>query len=201
MTDVGSPEQPPKAEETPSVSPAVQRANRLTAVNMVRSLGPLLLIVLLLVGWNALRQGHTDPVHQIDPSSTVRLAAARASYPMEAPAGLPKGYRPTSARTDAGAAKKGAPVTLQIGYVSPKEQYVAFAISDDPHSDALTSVLDGAQQQGTADIGAATWTRSRTQRGETALSRTIGDVTVLVSGSAGEAELETVAAAVRPYSP
>lgn len=198
MTDIGSPEQPPAAEETPSSSPAAQRAGRLTAVNMLRSLGPLLLIILLLVGWNALRQGRTDPVHEIDPSSTVRLAAARASYPLEAPAGLPKGYRATSARTDAGAVRKGAPVTLQIGYVSPKEQFVGFAISDDPGADALTSVLDGAQQQGSVDVGGTTWTRSRTQRGETALSRRTGDVTVLVSGSAGETELETVAAAVRP---
>ena len=200
MTDVGSPEQSPEAERTPSASPAAQRASRLTAVNMVRSLAPLLLVVLLLVGWNALRQGRTDPVHQIDPSSTIQLAAARASYPMQVPTGLPKGYRPTSARADAGAAKKGTPVTLQIGYVSPKEQFVGFAISDDAHADALTSVLDGAQQQGSVSIGGATWTRSRTQRGETALSRTTGDVTVLVTGSASEAELETVAAAVRPYS-
>ena len=201
MTDIGSPEQSPEAEQTSSASPAARRARRLTAVNMVRSLAPLLLVVLLLVGWNALRQGRTDPVHQIDPSSTIHLAATRASFPMEVPTGLPKGYRPTSAQTDAGAAKKGAPVTLQIGYVSPKEQFVGFAISDDPHADALTSVLDGAQQLGSVGIGGATWTRSRTHRGETALSRTTGDVTVLVTGSASEAELETVAAAVRPYSP
>lgn len=200
MTDIGSPEQPPEAQETASASPAVQRASRLTAVNMVRSLAPLLLIVLLLVGWNALREGRTDPVHEIDPTSTIHLAATRASYQLEAPAGLPEGYRPTSARTDAGAARKGAPVTLEIGYVSPKQQFVGFVISDDADADALTSVLDGAQRQGTADIDGATWTRSRTERGETALSRRSGDVTVLVTGSAGEAELETVAGAVRPYS-
>jgi hypothetical protein len=199
MTDIGSPESPqPEQELAPS--PAVERANRLNAANMVRSLAPLLVIVLILVGWNALRQGRTDPVHQIDPSSTVQLAAARAGYPMLVPTGLPEGFRPTSARTDAGGAKKGAPVTLQIGYVSPKEQYVGFVISDDPRADALTSVLDGAQQRGTVDLGGTTWTRSRTQRGETALSRKAGDVTVLVTGSASDAELQTVAGAVRPYS-
>ena len=206
MTDIGSPGRLPADEGTPEPpperpaepSPAEARANRLNAANMVRSLAPLLLIILVLVGWNALRDGKVDPVHQIDPSSTIHLAASRASYPMLAPTGLPSGYRPTSARTDAGNARAGAPVTLQIGYVTPKAQYVSFVISDDPRADALTSVLSGATPEGNAQVAGQSWTKARDSRGETALSRQVGDVTVLVTGSADESELQAVAAAVKP---
>jgi Protein of unknown function (DUF4245) len=182
-------------------SPAIERANRLSAANMLRSLLPLVVIILAIVGWQSFRQGPDEnPVKPIDPSSTVQLAAARAGYPVVVPTGLPDGYRPTSARTDAGKAGEGDPVTLQIGYVTPSDQYAGFVVSDDPAADPLTAALNGAQEQGTVDVGGQTWTRSTTQRGETALSRTDAGVTVLVTGSAPEPELETVAGAVRPYS-
>jgi hypothetical protein len=181
-------------------SPAADRAARFNAANMVRSLLPLVVIILLIVGWYAFRDNGVDPVRTVEPSSTVQLAASRASYPLVAPAGLASGYRPTSARTDAGAAKQGDPVTLQIGYVTPSGKFAGFAESDDPRADALTSVLNGARQRGTVDVGGAAWTRSTTQRGETALSTSSGARTVVVSGSATEKELETVAGAVRPYS-
>jgi hypothetical protein len=167
---------------------------------MLRSLLPLVLICLLIVGWNAWRQNSVDPVRPIDPSSTVQLAASRASYPLVVPTRLAEGYRPTSARTDAGNAGKGAPVTLEIGYVTPSRQYAGFVVSDDPRAAALRHVLDGAREEGTVELDGGTWTRSRTERGETALSREENGVTVLVSGSASEQELETVASAVRPHA-
>ena len=128
-----------------------------------------------------------------------RLAAEQAGYPVVAPAGLPAGYRPTSARTDAVPDRTGQPVTLQIGYVTPSEEFAGFVVSDDLKADAVTSVLDGAAQRGTVDLGGTSWTRSTDARGETVLSRQDGDVVVLVSGSAKEQELETVARGVRPY--
>ncbi len=182
-------------------APAIERANRMTAANMLRSLVPLVLICLALVGWMSLKQSGVDPVREVDPTSTVQLAAARAGYPVVAPAGLPDGYRPTSARTDAGQAEAGDPVTLEIGYLTPSAEYAGFVVSDDARATAVDDVLDGAQQQqGTVDLGGQAWTRGTTERGETVLSRTDGDVTVLVTGSAPDEELETVAEAVRPYS-
>jgi Protein of unknown function (DUF4245) len=191
----------PTPEGAPAPSSAIERANRLSAANMLRSLLPLVVIVLAIVGWQAFRQGPDEnPVKPIDPSSTVQLAASRAGYPVPVPTGLPDGYRPTSARTDAGNAGEGDPVTLQIGYVTPSDQYAGFVVSDDPAADPLTAVLTGAHDAGTVDVGGQTWTRSTTERGETALSRTDAGVTVLVTGSAPEGELETVAGSVRPYS-
>jgi hypothetical protein len=179
--------------------PPTDRAARFNAANMLRSLAPLVLIALLIVGYQAFKSSGETNVHPIDPTSSERLAAEQAGYPVLAPAGLPADYRPTSARTDADPDRTGEPVTLQIGYVTPSQGFAGFVLSDDLKDDAVTSVLDGAQQQGTVDLAGTAWTRSTNARGETVLSRKAGDAVVLVSGSASEKELETVAGAVRPY--
>jgi hypothetical protein len=91
-------------------------------------------------------------------------------------------------------------VTLQIGYVTPSEQFAGLTESDDPHADALTAVLGGARQHGSVQIGGRTWDRSTTRRGETALTLRSGSVTVVVTGSAADKELETVAGSLRTFS-
>ena len=198
MTTTGPSGQQAPEEQPPPAPSAVERANRMSAANMIRSLLPLVVICLLVVGWIAFRQGGTDPVRPIDPSSTVQLAAARAGYAVEAPSGLPDGYRPTSARTDAGDAAPGAPVTLEVGYVTPSDEYAGFVTSDDPRADPLRAVLDGAEEEGSVDVAGRTWTRLTSQRGETVLSREEAGVTTLVTGSADDGELETVAASIAP---
>jgi hypothetical protein len=204
MTGVGPTSQrptQPQDDVPPPPSPAIQRAARMNAANMVRSLLPLVVICLVIVAWTTFRQGpDVDPVREIDPSSTVDLAAARASYPIEFPQGLGDDYVPTSARTDAGAASEGDPVTLEIGFVTPSEEFVGFVVSDDRRADPLAKVLDGAEEQGTEDVGGSRWTRSTAENGETVLSREDDGVIVAVSGSASDEELVTVAAAVEPYS-
>ncbi len=204
MTGAGptSEQFPTPAETTPPpVSPAVERANRMNAANMLRSLVPLVVICLLLVAWQSFRSSGDVGVRTVDPSTTVQLAAARASYELLAPTDLDEGYRPTSARTDAGGADEGDPVTHEIGYLTPEEEFAGFVGSDDRDAAPVADVLDGAEEQGTVDIGGRSWTRSTTVDGETALSVDTGGATVLVTGSASDDELETVAASVEPYAP
>ena len=204
MTGSGPTSQPPldADEQTPpQANPAVERAARMNAANMARSLLPLVLICLVIVWWTSFRQSaDVPPIREIDPSSTVDLAAARAGYQVLVPQGLDEEYRPTSARTDAGDAGEGDPVTLQIGYVTPSEEFAGFVVSDDRRADAVAGVLDGAQDDGTVEVQGESWTRSTTEKDETALWREVDGVIVVVSGSASDAELETVASAVEPYS-
>jgi hypothetical protein len=190
----------PAEEVAPAPSPAIERANRLSFANMLRSLLPLVLICLVIVGWQAFRSSPDVGVRTIDPSSTGQLAAARAGYQVLVPTGLDEKYRPTSARTDAGEAREGDPVTLEIGYLTPSEEFAGFVISDDRGADPVAAVLDGAQDRGTVDVGGERWTRSATADGETALTHEVDGVTVLVTGSAPDEELRTVAESVRPYS-
>jgi hypothetical protein len=190
---------PPDEAEQPPQSSAMMRAAKLNAANMARSLLPLVVICLLLVAWAAFRQTPDDPVIQVDPSSSVRVTAERADYQLLVPTGLPDGYRPTSARSDAGQATAGQPVTLEIGYLTPEEEFAGFVISDDERAAPLRRVLDGAEEQGTTSIGGRTWTRESTTKGETALVLDTGDATVLVFGSASDDELGQVAGSVAPY--
>jgi hypothetical protein len=190
----------PVEEGAPAVSPAIERAHRMSFANMLRSLLPLVVICLVIVGWTTFRQSGDVGVRTVDPSSTVQLAAARAAYQLVVPTGLDETYLPTSARTDAGDAGEGDPVTLQIGYLTPSEEFAGFVVSDDRGADPVADVLDGAEERGTVDLGGEAWTRSTTVDGETALSREADGVTVLVTGSAPDEELGTVAESVRPYS-
>jgi hypothetical protein len=206
MTGVGPTDQRahPPTEDGAAPPPAVDRRSRQTFGNMLRSLLPLVVIVLAVVAWTAFRQSpDVQPVKEIDPSSTVQLAANRAGYPLLVPTDLARGYRTTSARTDAGDAGQDDPVTLEIGYVTPSDQFAQFVVSDDPRADAVTGLLNDATPAGDVQIGDDTWTRAtrlHDRDEETVLSRSVDGVTVVVSGSASEKELETVAGAVRPYS-
>ncbi len=168
---------------------------------MVRSLLPLTVIVLALVGLVALRQNDADPVRTVDTTSSTQLAAARASYPLLVPQDLPEQWRATSIRTDAGAATEdGDPVTLAIGWVTPEEAYAGYVVGDDPRADDLTAVLSGAVEVGAVEVGGRDWVQLTTQREETAYRLDAGDdVLAVVTGSASDDELRTLAAAVAPY--
>ncbi|MCU1605599.1 MAG: uncharacterized protein JWP46_2064 [Modestobacter sp.] len=181
------------------LSPAEARALKFTARNMVWSLLPLTVLILAMVWWTQLRQPD-DPVHAVEIGTSVYLASQRAGYPLLVPQGLSREWQPTSVRTDAGAATEpGDPVTLQIGWYTPGGEYAGYVISDDAGAGALTDVLDHATADGTVQVDGQTWQRSTTERGETALTRTAGTATLLVTGSASEKELETLAAAAVPY--
>jgi hypothetical protein len=104
-------------------------------------------------------------------------------------------------RTNAGSASTGDPVTLQIGWLTPAEEFAEYVISDDQEATALTEVLEDATDDGTEQVDGETWQRLTTERGETALTRTEGTATLVVTGSASHDELQTLAGAVEPYRP
>ncbi|MEI4270679.1 DUF4245 domain-containing protein [Klenkia sp. LSe6-5] len=182
-------------------SSSQERAATFTAANMVRSLLPLTVIVLALVGLVALRQNGADPVREVETTSGTQLAAARADYDLLVPQGLPDGWRATSIRTDAGeATEAGDPVTLSIGYYTPGEEYAGFVVGDEPRAEGLATVVDGASDDGAVEIGGRRWEQLTTARGEVAYRLTEGPATVVVTGSADDDELRTLAASVQPYS-
>ncbi len=204
MTDGGqtsSQVHDPQDGGAPPTQPAVDRAARFNAANMLRSLLPLVVICLLIVAWTSWRQSADERVQTVDPASTIQLAAARAGYPVPAPTGLPDDYLVTSARTDAGQAEEGDTVTLELGYLTPSEEFAGFVVSDDPGAGTLVDVVADGEEEGDVDIGGQTWQRLTTGRGETAFLREDDGVTVAVTGSASDDELRAVAAAVEPYSP
>ncbi len=198
MPEIGQQGQQPGAVPPP---PAVDRMQRFTAANMIRSLLPLVLGCLLIVGFTALKQNPEDPVHEVETASAERAAAELAGYPLLVPRGLSDQWRPTSVRTNAGQASAGDPITLQIGFYTPAEAFAEYVVSDDRAAGALTEVLDRATEDGSEQVDGEAWQRLTTQRGETALTRTEGTATMLVTGSASDDELDTLVTALQPYAP
>jgi hypothetical protein len=206
MPETGQQGQPdggaPGTVPTPMPAPpAVDRMQKFTAANMVRSLLPLVLGCLVVVGITAVRQNPDDPVREVDTSSAERAVSELAGYSLLVPRGLADDWRPTSVRTDAGQASIGDPVTLQIGWLTPEEEFAEYVVSDDQDATALTDVLDDATPDGTQQVGGDAWERVTTARGETALTRTDGTATLVVTGSASDDELGTLAGSLAPYGP
>ena len=191
--------EPTGSTPAPSAPPAVDRMQRFTAANMIRSLVPLVAICLALVGWSALKNNGGDPVRTVDTSSAERAVSQLAGYQLLVPRGLPDDWRPTSVRTDAGSATAGDPITLEIGWYTPAEEYAGYVVSDDPRATALTDVLETATDDGEEQVGGESWQRLTTPRGETVLTRAEGTATLLVTGSAADDELETLAGSLQPY--
>jgi hypothetical protein len=201
MPEIGHQGQPSTTPTEAPAPPAADRMARFTAANMLRSLLPLVLGCLLVVGITALRQNPEDPIREVDTTSAERAVSQLASYPLLVPRGLSDDWRPTSVRTDAGQASAGDPVTLQIGWYTPGEEFAQYVVSDDAEAPALTDVLTDATQEGTRQVDGVAWQQLSTERGETALTRAEGTATLVVTGSASDDELATLAGSLEPYGP
>ena len=162
---------------------------------MVRSLVPLTVLILVMV-W-LYRPSTPDPVTTVDPAGDVFYAASLASFTVLAPSGLPTGWRPTSARVDP--AEQGGPVGLSIGYVTPQGRFAQFVHSSVPVEALLGDVLGkGYTQVGETEIAGQGWQEMRSARDEPALVRSADGAIVVITGSASDAELRALVAALRP---
>ena len=138
----------------------------MNAANMVRSLLPLVLICLVIVWWTSFRQSaDVQPVREIDPTSTVRPGRRPRELPDRVPRrGWPTGYRPTSARTDAGHAAPRGPGDPADRLRDPVRGVRRVRGQRRPaRRPARRRCSTAPQQQGTVDVGGRSWTRSTTR--------------------------------------
>lgn len=176
---------------------ATQRARLRTFPYLLRALVPLTLLVLLGVVFAWPRGGDNTKVTQIDPAPAIAQAQLRAPYDLLAPStsgagALGENWRPTSTRIDAGASSAD-PFAFRIGYVTPEGQYAMFLESNDSPAAVLASV-GPTRGSGSETIDGQTWATTQTSaRGETVLTRTVGVVTLVVTGSATLPELSQLA--------
>lgn len=174
-----------------------------TVADMVRSLGLVMALVLagLLLGPARELLFPTESrireITVIDPNAEVAAAARAAEYDLVAPRGLPQRWRPTSARVLSGERTSGGTVGLQVGYVTPSEEYATVVESDGV--DLLPDqVGKGAEQLDDVQIDGRRWQRWRTSRDELALTARDGRRTVVVTGSAPLVELRQLAGSLQP---
>src|SRR4051794_12019348 len=91
------------------------------AADMVRSLGVVLLFVLVAGAWFIFGRSRPDPVRAIDYQPELRAARAAAPYHVLAPVGLPPSWRATSARHAVG--DGGSTLAFHLGLVTPRGRY------------------------------------------------------------------------------
>lgn len=179
--------QPAPAEIGQSTGPS--RLGK-TVGDMARSLLPLLAIVLIVV-W--VRSPGGPVVHVIDPSEDLRAATEVAPYPVISAHGLPTGWQPTSSHLTQPATRV---VTVEVGYLSPAGRYARYAESNLGLADFIDAQIPGSTPAGAATVQGRSWQRYATGSGEIALVLPGRQVSLLVTGDAGLAELTTLAAAL-----
>ncbi|MBL7501413.1 DUF4245 domain-containing protein, partial [Frankia sp. CN7] len=183
-----------------------------TVRDMVLSLAVVMAGVFLFVIFVLPRGDGEDAVKVVENTSTTVTAFARqAPYEVLAPSGLGQDlWKPTSLRVQVPGSTAGADpdvATLSIGYVVDREDdraYARYEVSNAP--DAVQRLLGNRPVTGHRAIDGQTWDERRSDDGHLALTRAVGDAVVIIddgagSGGASEADLEALAASVRPVAP
>src|SRR3954453_22615907 len=168
-----------------------------TFSDMGRSLGLMAVViaVLLLIGpARTLIFPGSAKVQPVDYSHRV-TAFKNVVGIVLAPTDLPRGWRANAATF--GSARGRA--HLHIGFATPGSLFAGVDESNGPPAQLLSGVLGprGTTVTGTTTIAGETWETRRSQRGEQALTVTRGPLTVVVTGSATERQLRTLAGSLR----
>lgn len=157
---------------------------------MVISLLVLLVPVVLLIGGYQLLAGRNQPT-EVDPAPALAQARA-AGLAVAEPTGLSADWTPVSAVVQP--ADKGT--TLRIGYLTPAGASVQVLQSNIPAEHLLPEEFpDAGPPAGTVTIADHPWQVYSVPHGQ-ALVRLTPELTTIVRGSAAEAELHALVAAV-----
>jgi hypothetical protein len=175
-----------------------RRPVRATVLDMVRSLGLLAVIVALTLVFvpGLLHPSHAQrypAASYVDEVTGFHDVTGRAAW---VPADLPSGWRANGASLP----YREHTAHLHIGWVTPTAQYAGLEESNQP-AQSFVSVVLGARGRvvtGSVDIAGASWSRRTSSRGEQSLVRTVGGVTIVITGSATTLQEQQLAAALRP---
>ncbi len=195
VAELGRPETP---EETAARKAAASKRHRdnQTFGNLIAALAVCLGLVLVMV-LAVVRPGPPER-EAIDVPAAAAAAQPTFDVPLIAPA-LPEGWDANLAEVRGGA---DGVTTWYAGYVTPEQQFLSFTQAVDANPTWLATAIEGAPQTGEREIAGITWTehdqRAAEDPGNLAFVLTTqqGASTVVVAGTAGDAELQTFAEAV-----
>lgn len=159
---------------------------------MVWTVIPLAAIVIVYV---VLTQPGKQPTNTVNPGPDFRYASSAAGVTYPRPAGLPEHWRATHSKVSRSGSN--GPLQLEVGYLTPANQYAQLVESTRPVGQVLKKTVKGRKAQGSVGIDGTKWARYRTGRGEIALAGSVGRISVVVTGSAKLPELRTLLTALR----
>jgi len=187
---------------TPAPPTRVARPKSLrdSLLDMARSLGlmaVIMAVVLLLTPARGLIfPDRNDRMPAKDYSDVVAGFGQITHQAALAPVGLPSSWRANAANlTGTSAANE----RLHIGFVTPASAYAGLDETTGDPSSLFADVLGkrGATATGTTTIGGDMWDVRTSDRGERALTRTAGGLTVVVTGNARAADLDRLCASLQ----
>ena len=167
--------------------------------DMIRSLAVVLgaVLVILLI---TLRP-HPDPVKVVDATEARQAAAAVSTFKAADPAHPPSAWRLTSARFTPAAVSPSGFSVWHLGWVTKGRRYAALEQSDGPADPLLESVLTAPVDAGPGTGAFAGWERWTGQPSSwQAYVKTTGSTTLVLFGSATDAELASLAGSLQPSS-
>ncbi|WP_443055671.1 DUF4245 domain-containing protein [Streptomyces sp. NBC_00690] len=142
------------------------------------------------------RDDTKDPIKRVDYSIELVTAQRAAPYPVVAPQGLPKAWKPTSVtynRSDSNA--------WHLGFLDPKREYVAVEQSTAPFKKYVGRVTHHAEDTGrTRQVNGESWQIWEGPKYD-ALVRAGKGATTVVTGTAPFDRLAEMAAALKVKTP
>lgn len=149
-------------------------------------------VLLVLAVWGLTRfqrSAAPTPVHTVHYAQLLTHVQQVAPFHALAPDPEPSGWRATSASYTPTRDHD----TWHLGFLTKAGEYVGLAQSTMPREDLLQAKTRAREPEGTVTVAGDTWRRlTSSNGGETALVRTRGNVTVLITGTASLHNLKTL---------
>jgi hypothetical protein len=161
------------------------RGARDIILSMLVLLVPLALVVALF------RFQGGESVQTVDTAPAIADAQA-ARFPLAVPTQLDSGWRPLSA-----VFQRSGGLTLRIGYLTPNGDTAQLVESNRPETALLDDTIGSRPAGTTRPIGGEDWQHYDLANGNRAFVLTSADRTLVVYGSASDAELGVLAASLR----
>lgn len=134
-----------------------------------------------------------DPARTIDFRPALAAARAQAPFPVLAPKPVPQGLRATSVTYEG----LGASKSWQLGFVTDDGDFIGLYEGNGPADELIDASTPATTPGPPMTIRGEEWlTLHDDARGETALVRTAGGVTTVVTGTVSQPTLVTFAGAL-----